>query len=287
MILIIMDELKIYKNDKKIEIDSMKFQSPSKIDDVYLSKSIDEYIIKLPIISGKFVTKDKEENVLKLTIDERIKSHKIISKFLKEIDEFIVKQAFEKCEDWFLKKINHTILDQLFINTIQNNTIHFSCDTDILEKINSNCNMILKLHGIEFYKNNFMCNYQVIKSLEDKVETVSKVDFISYIENKGNLTKIINELDEYNLEEQEDVISNEQEDEVQQNDNNDQVNSINEDNLINDVKSDNSDSKSTEKKKVNKEKKKRKTKKESQNNETKTIESSNDIYDVKNINNIK
>ena len=165
MIYIIMDELKIYKNDSKIEINKMDFKSPTKIDDVYLSKSVNEYSIKLPIISSKFITKDDKENVLKLRIDERIKSHKIISVFLKEIDNFIVKQASEKCEEWFLKKINHNILNQLFINTIQDNTIHFSCDPDILGKINGNCNMILKLHGIEFYKNNFMLFLLFVKKI--------------------------------------------------------------------------------------------------------------------------
>lgn len=191
-------ELEFYNaNQNMISCENLEFLNPCKIDDIYISRTKEEYTFKLSKIDEKYIEKDMNDSILKLTLTPSIKSHSAILEFFKSIDEKVITQSYTSSSEWFCKKINKSILEQLFIKTVSDtNTIHLSCDKNILNLITSDCNLIIKLHGIEFYKNNFMCNYQVIKCVEDRIETVSKVDFISYIENKGNLTQIINELED-------------------------------------------------------------------------------------------
>ena len=147
----------------------------------YISKINNILYFKLPTIDEKDIIEDRDNNDLILKLDSE--NYYSIFEFLYSIDEYIIQYLFDNSSKWFKKIIKKNLLESLFITSVdKNSSIKLKCSNELMNSITSNCNIVIQFNGIEFYKSNFTCNYQIHKIINENIETVSKIDFISYIE---------------------------------------------------------------------------------------------------------
>ena len=181
-------------NSKKINIEDLSFFPPDKSDSKYLAKVNNQIFININNIENDIII-DSSKHQINVPLNE--KNSKLISQFYR-IDELIILNANCNCFDWFKKKIKKQLLEELYLPSVMNDTLNIKCDPNLIEKANigNNYTITVEFLGIEFYKSNFIANFRVTKIISNNVETVSKIDFISYIEKRTESSKleIINDL---------------------------------------------------------------------------------------------
>ena len=186
-----------------LSIESLEFNTPDKLNNKYLSKTNTDVFFILPKINHKnHLTIDKENNQFILNIE----NYDDIVSFFYKMDEQILNACFLNSETWFNKKITQKVLEaSLKTSVTKDFKLILKIEDELLSKIDDDCTIVVRLNGIEFYKSNFICNYQIHKVLNNNIESVSRIDFISYIENRKESSRysVVNDLVETN----EDIIN--------------------------------------------------------------------------------
>lgn len=184
-----------YNNQNiQINIEEMKFLPPNKSGNKYLAKVNEDIFITINNAENDVII-DTSNSEVKIPFNETNSS--LLSQFYR-IDEMILSKAHSNCFDWFKKKINKDILEKLYLPSITENVLTIKCEEELFKKFvnNNNHTITIQFLGIEFYKCNFIANFKIEKIMSDNIETISKIDFISYIEKRteSSKLKIINDL---------------------------------------------------------------------------------------------
>lgn len=196
--------------DVQINIEELGFLPPDKSGSKYLAKINEDIFITINNSENDIVI-DTLNSEIKIPLNE--KNSSLLSQFYR-IDEIILFTANNYCFDWFKKKIKSDILEKLYLPSIINDVLTIKCEQELLKKaIDNNYTITIQFLGIEFYKCNFIANFKIEKIMSDNIETISKIDFISYIEKRTESSKleIINDLidsAEDNEVEQNEVLDN-------------------------------------------------------------------------------
>lgn len=181
-------------NNEKVNIEDLNFFTPNKSGVKYLAKVDNEIFIDINNNQNDIII-DSSKHEINIPLNE--KNSKILGQFYR-IDELILENAYNNCFEWFKKKIKKQLLEKLYLPSILNDTLTIKCDPNLLKKTNfgNSYTITIQFIGIEFYKSNFISNLIVKKIYSDNIETISKVDFISYIEKRTESSKleIINDL---------------------------------------------------------------------------------------------
>lgn len=177
----------------QINIEELGFLPPDKSGSKYLAKVNEDIFITINNSENDIVI-DTLNSEIKIPLNE--KNSSLLSHFYR-IDEIILFTANNNCFDWFKKKIQSDILEKLYLPSIINDVLTIKCEPELLKKaIDNNYTITIQFLGIEFYKCNFIANFKIEKIMSDNIETISKIDFISYIEKRTESSKleIINDL---------------------------------------------------------------------------------------------